>query len=66
MIQLQLYNLGNQINFVRYVVIGLLIGVLTKKIWRGDKVLPKFCDICSNHDFQYFTDRTEKLSEILG
>ena len=27
------------------------IGVLAKKNLEGDEVLPKFCDICPNHNF---------------
>ena len=38
------------------------MGVPAQKIWEGDEVFAKFCDICLNHDF---TDRTLKLSEIL-
>ena len=28
-----------------------VIGVPAKKIWGSNEVLPKFCDVCPNHDF---------------
>ena len=28
-----------------------ITGVPSQKIWEGNKVLPKSCDVCPNHDF---------------
>ena len=44
----------------------VIIGVPAKKFGEDNKVLPKFCDVCPNHDFLYFTDKTKKFSEVLG
>ena len=40
------------------------IGVSNEKIWVGNTVLPKFCDIFPNYDFLNFTNVGKNLSQI--
>ena len=44
----------------------LLIAVPAQKILGGNEVLPKFCDVCPNHDFIVHFGYDKKMSEILG
>ena len=33
---------------------SLALAYQPKKFWGGNEVLPKFCDVCRNHDFLVF------------
>ena len=38
------------LSFVYTIVVA--IAVPAQKFWGGNEVLPKFCDVCPNHDFR--------------